>query len=1291
MSTPDAGMARLRRQAEPPPIAPVDDSLPDLPEYDDGQWHADTPSAIATPAAPASIGSASMVRPVAPTSASAAFSATPVPSSASIARSSMSASSSLPSPRSTDTPDAQKEQDGSDDDSGFKVAYLTPVFVLIGVFLICSLGGRLWGKMWHARKREARRRDRHAQRLASDLGTESNHPGSWDGRPLSLHDKESALDDIGYDSDDDDEKYPGTFHVLSQRILGDKGRVVPPTTRSRTGKHEGKVQSNSWLAVQVRRMVSPEGSQLDVDRYTSVHQPLRQAASRDRLRQMRGDLEAAPENGSLLGPDRGPAAERQAGPSMWSKLVGRWAAERSSPGDVEPIKGRGLGLSFNDPGESEKLWGRPALQSSPSSLSRFHGQSDGGGGMTMLPQPKFASSDVSFSRHPSTLSANNLRSRSRGYYKPLPEIVDLPTPVVEPRGPGMGAGSSGAPQHAFNSQEGYDDLQLDSVVVLDRNLSQAHSEGTYSAAGTTVSADSQPESRAGSQGPAAALNRSKTKRRPGTTYMYDEQLPSEEHYHKTPSPPMETPRKWRPHAASMSSPVGREGSLRDGGSVLTPPAKVARTATMSSKSEMLLSRVQTQQRSTTDYIASTRPLDRPLTQEGREEADAAAHGAIQHQASPPVRPTPTRASPRKSVSKRATGEAEAEAAAAAAVAAAAVTAAEVAEDAPKRSRPSAPEQMEEVPKPVSRSKTVSRAKSTRTKLDDRRAAADATSPGQLTAKELTDLLNTPGLSPEAHASTLADLLALYEDESDVPDTPDLARGDPLHARSRAVGEGASSDEESLATDTEATGRPPAASAREAAAAARGAGKPQRSGTVRTVGLSESVADKSAFYTPLPGIDDGEAFVPTYMQMDEPGSLDHVFDVLSRYVGVDPGTPEVMPERRDGRGDRQTMQEQREQQHYGQAAEPTTPKWAGAARQPDTPLSRKKTWAKGEDGRWYRADEEEGGSIAASSPGTPYRRFATDSSATTPSRAAAAPRGPGSTVSSTVLASSTASQQDHLPSSLTVASPNPLDRIASPPPTMRHDLFFASPASPTSVVTRPRTQLPQHGGNASPVRRARDQADAGSAIASSSSTVMPSFGSVVGVAAPVSPASRVYAQEQQERPAHRTNTKTRRWVSEQASPPSVPSAWSPIDQHGHGRGMHSSTESESGSGSGGGAGSGSPQRRSALVKRARPPRRYQATLSGGPKSSPFEGAAGTTSPSPSSGGEGTPSAAGMAERQDRTRSPGAAAAAAAATVVQTPLEKERQRQEALDRVRSIVNRGYLSKSGSSVDDGASSLS
>ena len=232
------------------------------PTYDSGMWTPDPDPALAT-ATPSPIASATatLSSPTSISSASAALSTASDTSASSTDSSASSLSSTLSSTSASASPTSDKSTKPKDDsDSGFKVAYLAPIFVLIGLFLLFSIGGKIWGRTWRARKRDARRRERHAQRLATDDADDDDDDFDENEKSLSF----------------DTDAQPTSFHVLMA------GRTAPPVSRTRAGKYEAKVQSNPWWVVQMRRLVGREES--DVGSYTA---PPGNGGARERLRQMR--------------------------------------------------------------------------------------------------------------------------------------------------------------------------------------------------------------------------------------------------------------------------------------------------------------------------------------------------------------------------------------------------------------------------------------------------------------------------------------------------------------------------------------------------------------------------------------------------------------------------------------------------------------------------------------------------------------------------------------------------------------------------------------------------------------------------------------------------------------------------------------------------------------------------------------------------------------------------------------------------------------------------------------------
>lgn len=245
-------------------------------------------------------------------------------SSLSSTDSASSTSTSSASPSATSV-QSEKHSGGG---GGFKLVYLAPILVFVGLLLLFSVGGRMWGRIHHASRVEAARRakfDKRASRQAKKREMQRiKTMWGYDKTPMlpaelppgehDLHYKdpnsptkkskasgsglEGADSSFGSDSDGghgDDEKYPGTFKILSLALLGEGTKPAPPITRGESErKYETELQSNSWLAVKIRRWIGKNETDAVIDdsRYTSgpcrsgtgAGRRLRHALSRDRFR-----------------------------------------------------------------------------------------------------------------------------------------------------------------------------------------------------------------------------------------------------------------------------------------------------------------------------------------------------------------------------------------------------------------------------------------------------------------------------------------------------------------------------------------------------------------------------------------------------------------------------------------------------------------------------------------------------------------------------------------------------------------------------------------------------------------------------------------------------------------------------------------------------------------------------------------------------------------------------------------------------------------------------------------------
>ena len=244
---------------------------------------------------------------------STVLSSTPTPASSSSPLSHTASSSSSTSSTSTaPLPSASKASSSSGGGGGFKLIYLTPVFVFVGLLLLFSIGGRIWGRIHHASRVEAARRARYDKRVSRQAKKQEMQriktmwgydrtpvlppelePGEHDlhyKNPNSASSKlGSGVDDaessFGSSSDagerEDEEKYPGTFKILSLALLGEGSRPQPPETRGEGGrKYEAGVQSNSWFAVKLRRWIGRDEQDESVEQGKYTLGPQRSATSR---------------------------------------------------------------------------------------------------------------------------------------------------------------------------------------------------------------------------------------------------------------------------------------------------------------------------------------------------------------------------------------------------------------------------------------------------------------------------------------------------------------------------------------------------------------------------------------------------------------------------------------------------------------------------------------------------------------------------------------------------------------------------------------------------------------------------------------------------------------------------------------------------------------------------------------------------------------------------------------------------------------------------------------------------
>ncbi|CCF48212.1 uncharacterized protein UHOR_05883 [Ustilago hordei] len=241
-------------------------------------------------------------------------------------------SSTSSSTSSTSIPSALPNKTGHGSNGGFKLIYLTPIFAFVGLLLIFSIGGRIWG-IHHASRLEASKRARYDARASRQAKKREMQAittmWGYDRTPVlpdelepGQHDlhysdpskpkrqKGSKLGDEGDSSfgsdsesgvgsrDKENERYPGTFKILSLALLGEGSKPEPPQTRGEGGrKYETGVQNNSWFAVKIKRWVGVDPQQIqaaDEGKYTvgpnkQGSRRLEHALSRERMRDNTGD------------------------------------------------------------------------------------------------------------------------------------------------------------------------------------------------------------------------------------------------------------------------------------------------------------------------------------------------------------------------------------------------------------------------------------------------------------------------------------------------------------------------------------------------------------------------------------------------------------------------------------------------------------------------------------------------------------------------------------------------------------------------------------------------------------------------------------------------------------------------------------------------------------------------------------------------------------------------------------------------------------------------------------------
>lgn len=241
----------------------------------------------------------------------ASSSSSPISSSGSMSSKSSASLSSTAS--STNTADAKHDGNGN---GGFKfnIAWLIPVFVLLGLLLLLAVGGKIWGRVSFAKERAVKRQQRlHAQRKASMIQQQSqrgsqvesdyNEQGEWQEKgwrqynhppnpdeSLEMQREYAEFDAIEEEEQDDEyrkssssqghrqhegvELYDGPVQIpyddgsetesehelkgplsaLGGHLAGQRnGRALPPPARMEMERYGNMVKANSWWSVQWNR------------------------------------------------------------------------------------------------------------------------------------------------------------------------------------------------------------------------------------------------------------------------------------------------------------------------------------------------------------------------------------------------------------------------------------------------------------------------------------------------------------------------------------------------------------------------------------------------------------------------------------------------------------------------------------------------------------------------------------------------------------------------------------------------------------------------------------------------------------------------------------------------------------------------------------------------------------------------------------------------------------------------------------------------------------------------------
>lgn len=199
----------------------------------------------------------------------------------------------------------------------FKVTWLIPVFVLLGLLLLLAVGGKIWGRVSFAKERAIKRQERRrleAQRQADRSRDDYDSTERWQIKGwvehlspnASLEMQREYADDMDEDEEEYEEKAKGEHEAhgvqlydgpvpyddgsdaesehdlrgplsaLGSHLAGAKnGRAPPPPARMETDRFGNMVTANSWWSVQwSRRFAAGHGSRHgSYDGLDNLHKP----------------------------------------------------------------------------------------------------------------------------------------------------------------------------------------------------------------------------------------------------------------------------------------------------------------------------------------------------------------------------------------------------------------------------------------------------------------------------------------------------------------------------------------------------------------------------------------------------------------------------------------------------------------------------------------------------------------------------------------------------------------------------------------------------------------------------------------------------------------------------------------------------------------------------------------------------------------------------------------------------------------------------------------------------------